>query len=180
MVPAEHRSGEHYVRENGTFRQGMSSINGWSHSEEVKSLKFSQIENTAMSGYCAATPLSEILLQKCQDVGSQFFIVTEKMLVRRSTDCIDGQDIGATVIQYPCNGYSHQNWLYRNEVRWAHWFFFIYSLSISFVYRRKKSKMAMKLICVSVWAVVKPSRCKFAMALRDNNGFFPKCIWNSW
>lgn len=92
---------------------------------------------------------SEINLGNCLEDGNQFFMVTVEGLVRRHIRCLDGNRLNKTIIQYVCNGYPHQNWLYRNEVSHFGRMFFVVFPNILLFHRPKKFEMVGNGICVS-------------------------------
>lgn len=118
-------------------------------------------------------------LEHCGDVQDQLFMVTAKGLVRRILHCIDGNELGMTVIQYACNGQPHQNWLFHSEVsaQKSHYNFYDNRFD-RFFSRREKSRMANWRSCVWVWVIYALFQCNIVMDLRCSNGHLPTSIRN--
>lgn len=75
-----------------------------------------QIENVPLKNHCVDGN-TIISLVQCHHLGqAQLFFVTAEGLIRHGLHCLDGATINKALLSFPCNGFPHQQWTYRNNV----------------------------------------------------------------
>lgn len=75
-----------------------------------------QVENVGFAGHCLDEAV-QLKHTKCRyNGGTQFFILTENLEIRRNYICVDGNGVNNKVLFYKCHGQGTQKWTYSHKV----------------------------------------------------------------
>lgn len=79
-------------------------------------MRYFQVENVGVPGNCI-DEIGPLKHTKCRyDGGSQLFLLTENLEIRRNYMCVDGNGVNNKVVMYKCHGYNTQKWTYNHKV----------------------------------------------------------------